>query len=127
MRTESDMIAKSPVRVMLGNSEYDFHPLTINKARLWRTRLNEIMAEVIGPMQADESIEALGPALTAAFVKFPDKMLELVLLYKPDLPKDKIEAEATEEQITLAYANIMLFAYPFQAPLKETLRVVKNQ
>jgi hypothetical protein len=127
MRTESDMIAKSPVRVMLGNSEYDFHPLTINKARQWRTKLNEVMAEVVGPMQAEESVEALGPALTAAFVKFPDKMLELVLFYKPDLPKDKIEAEATEEQITVAYANIMQFAYPFQVPLKETLRAVRNQ
>jgi hypothetical protein len=38
-RTESDMIAKSPVMVKLGETEYPIKPLTILKAREWRGKL----------------------------------------------------------------------------------------
>jgi hypothetical protein len=126
MRTESDMIAKSPIKVMLGSAEYEIHPLPIKKARAWRTQLNEIMAEVVEPMQ-QENMDGLGPALTAALIKFPDKMLQLVLAFQPSLSKEKIEEEATEEQITVAFNVAMRFAYPFLAPLQATLQVVKSQ
>ena len=127
MRTESDMIAKSPVKVMLGSSEYDLHPLPIKKAREWRTKLNETMAGVVEPMRQEQSQAAFGPALTAALIKFPEKMLELIFAYNPDLPKDTVENEATEEQITIAFCTAMRFAYPFLRPLQEVLQVTKSQ
>lgn len=126
-RTELDMITKSPTKVTLGEVEYDLKPLPIIKAREWRTQLNKEMGEITGSLTAEQSQANLGPALTSALIRFPDKMAELVFAWSPDLPKEKILAEATEEQLGIAFSTVMAFAYPFLVSLQTVLQVVKSK
>lgn len=126
-RTEEQIITKTPIEVTLGSKLYPLKPLPILKAREWRTKLTETMKEVVGSMSSEESAKTIGPAMTAALVAFPDKVAELVFAWSPDLPKEEIEAEATEEQLAVAYSAIMVLAYPFLMPLLLTMQVTKSQ
>jgi hypothetical protein len=117
-RTESEMIAKLPVKVTLGATEYTIKPLTILKAREWRIKLNEVVGQlVIGDPQQD---------LTATLIAFPEKVAELVFAYAPELPKETIFEEATEEQLNLAFGKLMVVSYPFLASLQTTFQVTKS-
>jgi len=57
-------------------------------------------------------------------LQFPDILLELVIAYSTDLDKAKVEFEATEEQIAIAFGNIMQVAFPFQGELKAVMQVL---
>jgi hypothetical protein len=59
----------------------------------------------------------LGPALTAQFVRYPERILQLVKSYAPGLPWAQIEEEVTEEQIQIAYGRILEVAFPYLAHL----------
>ena len=122
-RSEADMIAKAPVKVKLGQDEYEVKPLPIIKSREWRTHFNEVMGKVIEPMDG----QFISHSLTAALVAFPEKVAELLFSYAGDLPKEKILDEATEEQLNVAFGQVMQLAYPFLASFQSTLQVVKSQ
>lgn len=126
-RSEEDILSKAPIKVRLGDSEYDIKPLPILKARQWRTKLTETMKSIVSDMSVEQTATNIGPAMTAALVAFPDKVSDLVFAWSPDLPVEKVLAEATEEQMTIAYSKIMVLAYPFLAPLHLTLKVTKSQ
>ena len=125
-RTEEDIISKSPIEVTLGDQKYPLKPLSPNKAREWRTKLNETMFTIVGNMSADQTTTNIGPAMTAALVAFPEKVQELVFAWAPELPKEKLLDEATEEQFAWAYQAIMVMAYPFLAPLLLSMKVTKS-
>lgn len=126
-RTEADVISKAPVTVKLGELDYQIKPLPINKARVWRERLVEVMKTIVADMGATPDPENMGPAMTASLVAFPEKVAELVFLWAPELNKERIMEEATEEQMAAAFTAVMVFAYPFLAPLVLALRVSKSQ
>lgn len=147
-RTEEEVFSKTPQQATLGSVKYDFKPLPIMKTRAWRAKLTEIMHNVVGTMSVPESEQSIGPALTAALVAFPDKVLELVFAWSSfvfvkdeageitdvkfdesacELPKHKILTEATEEQLGEAFKSIMVMAYPFLAHLAMAVQVTKSQ
>lgn len=126
MRTESQMITKAPEEVTFGEAKYELKPLSILKAREWRSLLNSEMVEITGSLSASQSDTSIGPALTSALINFPEKMAGLVFAWSPDLDKEKVLAEATEEQLAVAFSTIMRFAYPFLASLQTVLQVVKS-
>ena len=127
-RSESDIIAKSPVEVMLGSVKYPIKPLTLTPARKWRSLLVEAMNDVVQSMAQPEVVGNLGPALTTALIQFPEKLCDLVFAYAPYLDKEKILDEtegATEEQMAEAYAVCMSFAYPLLGHLPKTIAILK--
>lgn len=126
-RTEEQIFRKQPIMVTLGDTEYGLKPLTRPEACKWRDKLAHTMSEIIGAMSAEESQNSIGPAMTAALIAFPDKVAELLFAWQTDLPKDKVNHEATEEQISFAFSRIMVMAYPFLAPLKMTMQAAKSQ
>ena len=126
-RTEEQIFSRMPIQVTLGDAKYDLKPLPIIKAREWRTKLTETMQGIVGTMSADQSPMTMGPALTAALVGFPDKVCELVFAWATELPTEKILAEATEEQLAVAFSGVMKMAYPFLAQLAMTMQVTKSQ
>lgn len=125
-RTEDEIISMSPIVVTLGAAKYPLKPLSPNKAREWRTKLNEVMFTIVGDLSAEQSTTNIGPAMTAALVAFPDRVQELVFAWAPELPKDKLLDEATEEQFAFAYSAIMVMAYPFLVPLALSMKVTKS-
>jgi hypothetical protein len=126
-RTEEDAFRRTPIEVTLGTEKYGLKPLARTYACIWREKLTQTMQGIVGSMSAEQSTTTLGPALTAALVAFPDKVAELVYAWAPELPVEKINAEATEEQLALAFSAIMVMAYPFLAQLAMTVQVTKSQ
>lgn len=126
-RTEEQILSKAPIKVRLGDEEYDIKPLPIMKAREWRSTLVETMRGIVGDMAAEQCRENVGPALTAALCGFPDKVAELVFAWAPQINKEKIMEEATEEQMARAFSAVMVMAYPFLAPLVLVTKVVGHQ
>lgn len=126
-RSEADIISRAPVTVKLGEHEYPIRPLPINKARAWREKLVEVMKSIVADMGATAEPENMGPAMTASLIAFPEKVSDLVFAWAPELNKELILEEATEEQMAAAFTVIMVFAYPMLAPLVLALRVSKSQ
>lgn len=129
-RTEDQIISKAPIKRTLGEVQYDFAPLTIVKARQWREKVNNIMQDVVATMDPNpenDTGKSIGSAITAALIAYPEKVADAVFAWSSDLPREKIEAEATEEQIAAAFSAIMVMAYPFLAPLVLTMKVTKSR
>jgi len=126
-RTEEQIFSKTPMQVTFGSVMYELKPLPIIKAREWRSLLLTTMKAVVGDMSAEQTPTTFGPALSASLVAFPEKVAELVYAWAPYLPSDKINDEATDEQLAEAYKCIMVMAYPFLAPLVLSMKVTKSQ
>lgn len=124
-RSEEDILSKTPIKALLGSTEYDLKPLPIIKARAWRSKLAETMQSIVGNM--DSTADKTAQAITSALVAFPDKVADLVFAWSPELPQKQILEEATEEQLAIAFSALMVMAYPFLAQLAMTVQVTKSQ
>jgi hypothetical protein len=125
-RTDEEVIARTPIEVMLGETKYKIKILSIGKAREWRALFVSTIGEVSKSLNIDATPENLGTGLTAAMIKFPDKLLDLVCAYAPDLPRNTIEAEATDEQITSAYGRIIGIACPMMGSLATSRKMISQ-
>lgn len=118
-RTEEEILGQLPITVKFGEAEYKIKPLRIKKAREWRTKLIEEVTSISTMLQQDVSTSPVFiKGLAFVFLQFPEKMAELVFSYAPDLPKDRIEDEASEEQLARAFGQIVQIAFPFLGELK---------
>ena len=127
-RSESDILAKAPIKVKLGDKEYKIPLLTVLPAREWRIRLNTELAGLTGSFTDVEAADATAVAkgMTFALIQFPEKLAELVFAYSGDtLPKDEILAAATEEQLASAFSAVMQVAYPFLPQLATVTQVMR--
>lgn len=150
-RTEDDILSKAPIKVKLGDSEYEIKILTINAQRAWRTQLSEELAEIIANFNPEVSKNTMALGLTGALIDFPEKLAELVFTYATKyevsdvvcvdghfsfieqpvgetyLPKEKILTEATEEQIAKAFSEVMTVAFPFLSQLQLVTQLVRSK
>lgn len=125
-RTEADILSKAPIKVKFGETEYDVRPLTIRPAREWRLKVSKEMSETLKSFNADANPGTLAPGLGAAMIAFPEKLLEIIMAFAPYLDREKIEVEATDEQLAVAYGKVMALGFPFLAPLMMTQTVLKS-
>jgi hypothetical protein len=112
-RTEDDIIARTPLSIKLGDTDYSIPLLAVLSQREWRKNLFAELAPILESFNLKVDGSTMANGLTAALLTFPDKLCELVFAYAPDLPKDEILANATEEQIATAFSAIMGVAFPF--------------
>ena len=127
-RTESEILAKAPIKVKLGEKDYKIPVLTVLPARDWRTKLDASMAGLADSFKVVESASAnaVASGLTFALIQFPEKVADLVFDYSGEsLPKDEILAAATEEQLATAFSAIMQVAYPFLPQLAMVTQVMR--
>lgn len=122
-RTDEQKVLQSPITMLFGTQKYSVKPLPLIPAREWRVKFNE----VIGPIAENFASKgaSIPQTLANALNDFPEKIADLIFAYAPDLPKDQIMREATEEQLVVAYEDLMVVAYPFLVPLVMTMRVVR--
>lgn len=125
-RTESDILTKAPVKITLGEKEYQVKPLTIGPAREWRALVMGTMKTTLGAFGSDVNPQNMAPGLSAAMIAFPEKLLEIIMAFAPYLPKEEIEASATDEQLAVAYGKVMALGFPFLAPLMMTRKVMES-
>lgn len=142
-RTESEILAKAPIKVKLGEKDYKIPVLTVLPARDWRTKLDASMAGLADSFKVMESANANAVAngLTFALIQFPEKVADLVFDYANGwtnpgqvlshgshdlvLPREEILANATEEQLATAFSAIMQVAYPFLPQLAMVTQVMR--
>ena len=127
-RTESEILAKTPIKVRLGDKDYKIPLLTVLPARDWRIKLDMSMAGMADSFKVVETASASSVAngLTYALIQFPEKIADLVFDYAGEvLPKDEILANATEEQLATAFSAIMQVAYPFLPQLAMVTQVMR--
>jgi hypothetical protein len=118
-RTEDQMLSLAPIAVKLGEAEYDIKPLPLLKAAAWRKLYTERLQVVTG--EVNGSVANIGAALTAALLRFPETLAELVFAFAPDLPKDQITETATDEQMARAFSVVMVLAFPYWDQLKTAM------
>jgi hypothetical protein len=123
-RTEDEIIARTPLSATLGDEKYAIQLLAITPQREWRKKL---FAELV-PILASFNLGADGnmaTGLTAALLNFPDKLCDLVFAYAPELPREKILVDASEEQIASAFSKIMAVAFPFMPQLATVTNLLR--
>jgi len=116
----------APIEMTFGQTKYKVQPLRLGAAREWREQLNDTMAPLAETFQSSiVGGGAVSQGLAQMLLQFPDKMLALILAYGPDLPKETIVAEATEEQLITAWNELLAVAFPFVGPLALMLKVIR--
>lgn len=118
-RTEAEMLAHAPIKAQFGGKPYEIQVLTILKARKWREKMFESAKEAIGSLATPAAdMETVFSGLSTALFQFPEKVAELIFAYDPALPSDEILEIATEEDLSVAFSQIMKVAFPFGPMLK---------
>jgi hypothetical protein len=117
-RTESDILAKAPIKVKLGDKDYKIPVLTVLPAREWRIKLDTALGDIVRNFQPAPTADtnAFSTGLTGALIHFPEKVVDLVFLYRTyGLVADMVVKEAIPDD--QRYARFLeLIA---QSPLPE--------
>lgn len=118
-RTEAQILAKEPLALKFGTAEYHVKILGFKKAEEWRRNAVETVKSIVDVHKTEcNSNDAFTHGLAFFFLQFPQKMLDLILSYAgPELPRHVIEEEATDEQISVAFGQVIAIAFPFTKEL----------
>ena len=132
-RSESDILLKT-LSLKFGDSTYEVPVRKMKDACKWRAEYFNRTKEVSSAMIIDnlndkaQLNQQVGNALTAALLKFPEKIPELVFSYAPSLPREKVEEEAYDHDFSLAFAKIWQVAFsPFLTSLGTMLELQRSQ
>ncbi|HWR36370.1 MAG TPA: hypothetical protein VN622_10925 [Clostridia bacterium] len=124
-RTEAQILAHAPLTLRLGDTDYEVKVLGFTKAEEWRAEAVKAVSSIVSVYKSDcGSNDIFTQGLAFFFLQFPGKMLDLVLSYATDIPSDTVKKEATDEQIALAFGQIMSIAFPFTKELGMISRVM---
>jgi len=112
-RTEEEKVLQAPIVVTLGGQEYSIKPLVIRDAREWRRKVAASIRDLPGVLaQTSEDPDAFGRAMDRILVDNADMVIDLFFEYAHDLPREEIEATATEHEISIAWEQVREIAFP---------------
>ena len=113
MRSEEQKVAQLPILIYFGGKEYQVKPLVIKESREWRRKIADMLGQLpLYIKTTSDAPEEFQKALTGMMVDMPDKVIELVFEYGKDLPRDEIEAVATDAEMAKAFESILEVAFP---------------
>ena len=113
MRSEEQKVAQLPIIVSFGGKEYQVKPLVIKESREWRRKIADMLGQLpLYIKTTSDAPEEFQKALTGMMVDMPDKVIDLVFEYGKDLPRDEIEAVATDVEMAKAFEAIIEVAFP---------------
>jgi len=106
-RTDDQILARS-LTLWLGGQDYEVPVLPIAKSRVWRKRVMDFMAEATArsTTKIDDPV-AFASAMSKHFLETPEVVIDLVFDYAPNLPRDEIEAVATDGEIAKAFWEVL--------------------
>jgi len=117
-RTEEDALARAPIVVTFGGKQYEIKPLVLRESREWRKKYGAFLKR-LGSTMSTELTEAKGfEALDMLLTSGIDDLIDLVFDYARDLPREEIEASATEAELLEAARKIGEIVFPFDKVLK---------
>ena len=127
-RTEDEILSRAPLKVRLGDRDYEVPLLAVMAQREWRKNLFAELAPIISTFESKLAAGSMSQGLTAALLQFPEKIAELFFAYAKALSEEdqkKILAEATEEQLIAAFEAVKAVAFPFSPTLEQMRQLVK--
>ena len=122
MRNEDQIISQEPIKVSFGGKEYQIKPLIRKEAREWRVKFAKMWGQITySTGVTTDNADKFQDALNNIYVDMPDQLAELVFAYGKDLPKDEIDAVATDAEMIEAFEVIYEVAFPFVRSLVKTM------
>ena len=113
MRPEEQIVAQAPILVSFGGKEYKIKPLVIKESREWRGKLAKMMGELSPVVNVTtDTPDKFQEAMNSLLVAMPDRIVDLVFEYAKDLPRDEVEAVATDAEMAKAFEDILEVAFP---------------
>lgn len=126
-RSDEEVIARAPVTVDLGGKAYEIRPLPIGKAGMWRKKALALVDEITTDVGAilpsgfkienilsmEMNPEGIPRLLQSILFVIPDKLYDLFFSYAEQLPREEIEAVATDEEMLPALMEVARIAFPF--------------
>lgn len=119
---EEGVVCQEGKAVRLGGVEYSVRPLPIRQAREWRKQYVE-MAGMMGMDGAAADVDTL----RTLFMRFPDAVVDLFFGWATDLPRETIEASATDEEICTGLEVVLQLAFPFVRALQAIGKTMAKQ
>ena len=116
MRTDDDKLTQAPIEVILGGKRYDIRPLVIRDSRPWRRKFTALVRGLVQKTQA-ATMGGTDDIIDAVLVQSPDAVIDLFFEYARDLPRDEIEAKATDSEIGAAFKEVVSMAFPLARSL----------
>lgn len=117
-RTEESKLFGEPVSVKLGGVDYDLFPLVIKKSRAWKKKVAALLSTLpeLASTTTDDP-DSFKNAINTLMLKTPDKIIDLFFDYAPNIPRDVVEDNATEQELADAFKLIMEMAFPLVGAL----------
>jgi hypothetical protein len=125
-RTEDEILSRTPLKIKLGATDYDIPLLAVKAQREWRKKLLAALEPVLASFNFQADGKNMATGLGATLLNFPETLCDLVFAYAPDLDKEKVLAEATEEQIGCAFSAILAVAFPYLPQLSMVTQLMKT-
>ncbi len=127
-RSEKEKRERAPITVHFGEQAYQIQILRITPSREWRAKLVEQLGAILEGFEITTTdSKVLSRGLISALVHFPEKLLDLVFAYAPDLEVEKILKEGSEEQVAIAFGSIFEVAYPFVTQLGLVTQILQSE
>lgn len=121
-RTDEDKITQSPIVVTLGGKEYPIRPLVIRESREWRKKLIKAFGQLPKYLNmTTDNPEQFTEALNVMLTEMPDMVADLFFSYASDLPIEEIENSASDMELSVAFQEVMKFAFPLSQTLTKVL------
>jgi len=111
-RSEDQVITQAPIMVSFGGKQYELKLLVYKEARKWRKEFAEVLKGMPLFVNAVDTTEHFGQVVDGMFIDMPDKVVDLLFAYAKDLPRDEIEAVATDNDMAKAFEVIMEVGFP---------------
>jgi hypothetical protein len=146
-RTQEQILTLAPIVIVLAGKEYPVPILTIGKAIAWRQKListaDDIMRPLMQPIKPplwkrainflafwrpkqSGTADSVFAGLGTAWIAFPEKVLQLIFDYAPDLPRQEIRETATEEEMFVAFSKIVDTVNPLRRQISLMKAVTAN-
>ncbi len=121
-RTEEDKITQAGFSVILGGKEYEVRPLCILDSRVWRKEVATLLGKLPKYAQANtDNPDEFQAAIDGIMVATPDEVVDLFFSYAKDLPREKIEAVATDKEVSNAFTEVVKLAFPLVTGLGKAM------
>lgn len=121
-RTEDEKLTQAPITVILGGKSYKVKLLPIMHSRPWRKEVVVALSSL--PKYAAVNMDDLklfGDAINQMLVAIPDTVIDLFFGYAKDLNREEIEAIATDDEMAIAFGQVIDLGFPLARSLVGTM------
>jgi len=111
-RSQDQIVTQAPILVSLGGKQYQIKPLAIKESRGWRKKFAEVLGTLPLFVKPTATPKQFNEVINGMFLDVPDKIMDLIFEYAKDLPREEIEAVATDAEMAKVFESILEVAFP---------------